>query len=809
MLKNHLKIAWRNLINLKSFGLINLLGLVAGTACSLAIMLFVLSQFGFEEHFDDHDRIFKVTTFINHPGDQPDANLVSAGPPIGPGLASDFEEVITQTRVVNMGGEFLLEPTDSEDTFFESDHYLVDSTFFDVFSYQLLEGDLNTALDRPGSLVLSASLAEKLFGKGNSALGKEIQMSSEGDNFLGEVTGVFDDSEKKTHLRPNYLISMPSTGLGNFVLTYQGWAGNNFVHTYVKLAEGTSPQALEGSLADFLKRNAAEELKMAEMDKTLGLIPLTDINLKTSDYSFPLGKISDISYIYMLIAIGFFIQLMACINYINLTTAQATRRAKEIGVRKVNGATGDALMAQFGVESLLTSVLAVFIALPIVAVLLPFINQLFDSNLISSDLWSPAMIGSILGLGLITGLISGAYPAFFLSMIDPSRIFKSELKERSKGFTLRNSLVVFQFAMVFILVYGVAVVSQQLSHLNNVDVGFSKNQKLVIPMKTETVSASYENLKNEFEQLSLVDEVSATQFYPSQNIWFDNKIYKRGTDIAEGVVVQVNYAKGNFFEAMDIELLQGRTMVDTDSNRMVVNEKFLDVFNIPQEEAIGYIFEQWSSDGSPRDSWEVIGVISDYNYLSLKSEILPVATFYGDELANLIVSFNGENEHEVLASISGIWEEVLPGIPFQYSFLDEDLRKTYAEEQRLEKVAYTFTGLAILISLLGIWGLISFSLDRRTKEIGLRKVLGASVPELAGLLSKDFVLLVLFSILLATPIAIYAMSSWLDEFAYKIDRTYILLIGSAVLTMVVCLITVIYKTSLAAMANPINSIKKD
>ncbi len=809
MLKNHLKIAWRNLINLKSFGLINLLGLVAGTACSLAILLFVLSQFGYEQHFDDHDRVFKVTTFIDHPEDQPDANLVSAGPPIGPGLVNDFEEVVTQSRVVNMGGEFLMEPTDSENTFFETGHYLVDSTFFDVFSYNLLEGDVRTALDRPGSLVLSASLAAKIFGEGNSALGKEIQMSSEGENFLGEVTGVFDDSERKTHLQPNYLISMSSTGMGNFVLTYQGWAGNNFAHTYIKLSEGTNPKSLEASLPDFLKRNAEEQLRQAEMDKTLGLIPITDINLKTAEYSFPLGKVSDISYIYMLIAIGFFIQLMACINYINLTTAQATRRAKEIGVRKVNGATGDALMAQFGVESLLTSVLAVFIAMPIVAILLPFINQLFDSNLVSSDLWSPPMLGAILTLGIVTGLISGAYPAFFLSMIDPSRIFKSELKERSKGFTLRNSLVVFQFAMVFILVYGVAVVSQQLSHLNNVDVGFSKAQKLVIPMKTDAVSASYETLKNEFEQLSQVDEVSATQFYPSQNIWYDNKIYKRGTNVAEGIVVQVNYAKDNFFETMDIEMLQGRAMVETDTNRMVVNEKFLEVFNIPQDEAIGFIFDQWSSDGSPRDSWEVIGVISDYNYLSLKSEILPVATFHGDELANLILSFNGENEEQVIAAVSGIWEEVHPGVPFQYSFLDEDLRETYAEEQRLQKVAYTFTGLAILISLLGIWGLISFSLDRRTKEIGLRKVLGASVPELAGLLSKDFVLLVILSILLATPIAIYAMSSWLDEFAYKIDGTYLLLIGSAALTMVVCLITVIYKTSLAAMGNPIQSIKKD
>jgi len=809
MLKNYIKIAWRNFTNLKSFGVINLIGLTAGTVCSLAILLYVQSQFGYETQFDKYEQIYKVTTFINNRGEFPDSRLISASPAIGPGLVEDFDEVVGQARVVSMGGEFLFKPEGSTQSFFESNSYLVDSTFFDLFDFTLVEGDLKTALREPRSLVISSKLAEKLFGKGNSALGKQIQLTNSDDDLSVKVTAVFDEKAGNSHLQPNFLLSMSSTGMGNFVLTNDGWAGNNFVHTYVELGPQTDPEALVKKLPDFLQRHGSEQLKAGNMDKTLGLFPIKDVNLRSAEYSFPLGKISDVKYLYILIAIGLFIQLMACVNYINLTTAQGLRRAKEIGVRKVNGASSQSLMLQFVIESIFFSLLAVVIAIPILILALPYLNQLFDSSLVSQDVLSLNMLISILVVGFTTGIISGAYPAFYLGMINVNKVFKVKSQASRTSFSLRNGLVVFQFAMVFLLIYAVSVVSQQLAHLNEKDAGFSKNQKLVIPLKTATTSANYAALKAEFESLSQVNSVTACEFYPSQNIWYDNKIFKKGTSVSEGKVVQLNMARENFFETMGIALLEGRTIAETDSNQMVVNEAFLKTFGIAQEEAVGTFFDQWDSNGDVRPAWEIVGVIQDYNYLSLKREILPVATFYNSQLSNAVVDFNAMNSIEVLEAIESGWQTINPGVPFEYSFLDEEMAKVYEGEVRLKKVASTFTGLAILISLLGIWGLVSYSLDQRTKEIGVRKVLGASVPELSRMLSKEFIILVAISVLIGAPLAYLAMDSWLSGFAYKIENTNILLILSAILTLFVSMITVIYKTINAANANPIDSIMKD
>ena len=809
MLKNYFKIAWRNFINLKSFGIINLIGLTAGTICSLAILLYVQSQFGFEQQFDNFENIYKVTTFINNRGEFPDAELISASPSIGPGLAEDFDEVLRQTRVVSMGGEYLFTPEDSDQSYFESNSYLVDSTFFDVFNFSLIEGNSKSALKEPRSLVLSSELAEKLFGKGNSVVGKQVQLTNGEDDLSAKVTAVFDENKGNTQLNPNFLLSMSSTGLGNFVLTNNGWAGNNFVHTYIQLRPDTNPEDLVKMLPDFLQRHGAEQLKAGNMDKTLGLFPIKDINLKATNFGPHLGKISDIKYLYVLIAIGLFIQLMACINYINLTTAQGMRRAKEIGVRKVNGASSNSLMLQFITESIFFSLLAVLFAIPILILTLPYLNQLFDSSLVIQDIMTFKMLVSIFLVGFITGVISGAYPAFYLGMINVNKVFKIKSQSSKSSFSLRNGLVVFQFAMVFLLIYAVSVVSQQLTHLNERDAGFSKNQKLVIPLKTASASGNYEMLKTEFEALAQVNSVSACEFYPSQNIWYDNKIFKKGTSVSEGKVVQLNMARENFFETMGIKLLEGRSIAENDSNQMVVNETFLRTFGIAQEDAVGTLFEQWSANGEVKEPWEIVGVIQDYNYLSLKSEILPVATFYNTQLSNAVVSFNAENSTELLATIDKNWQAINPGVPFEYSFLDEDMAKVYADEVRLKKVAFTFTSLAILISLLGIWGLVSYSLDQRTKEIGVRKVLGASVSELTQLLSREFIILVAISIVIGAPLAYLAMDSWLSGFAYKIDSTTFLLITSAVLTLFVSLITVIYKTINAASANPIDSIMKE
>lgn len=810
MLKNYFKIAWRNLTNLKSFGLINLVGLTAGTLCSVAILLFTQSQFGYEEHFTDHENIYKVATNnLNGSSGLSDANMISSGPPIGPTIAKDYEEVLAQTRVVNFGGEFLMQPEGSEKAFFQSEGYLVDSTFFQVFDMPFLEGSHNSALLKPNSLILSSEVAKKVFGTTSDALGKQIKMTGNSDEMSMTVTAVFDESKGKSHLRPKYLMSMGSVGMGSYVLTANEWSGNNFVHTYVKLNPQADPSQLAAKFPLMLETYGADQLKAANKKKILSLVPLTDIHLKATEYEFHISKNSDIDYVYMLLALAFFIQLMACVNYINLTTAQATRRSKEIGVRKVNGAASKSLMYQFITESIIISIFAIVLALPVLMLLLPYINELFDSNIVIADIFTAPMLLSMLGVGLFTGLLSGSYPAFFLAMTDPLKVMKANFK-RQKRFSLRNGLVVFQFSMFFLLIYAVSVVSQQLNHLNTSDTGFSQNQKLVVPLKTETAKGSYTTLKAQFEELASVNAVTASEFYPSQNIWYDQLVYKQGTTIDDGLVAQYNLARENFFETMGIKVIKGRSISNTDSSQMVVNEAFLRRLNITADEAIGTIMNrQPRNDGSQRRPFEIVGVIKDYNYLSLKDEVQPVATFYDSDLSNLIINYNTNNPSGFLKEIEGKWASINPGVPFEFKFLDKEMATVYADEKRLQKVSYTFTILAIIISLLGIWGLVSFSLERRTKEIGVRKVLGASTSELTSLLSKEFVVLVAVAILIASPFAIYAMNSWLDGFANRIGSTTYLVGIAAILTLFVSLVTVVYKTINAARANPINSIKAE
>lgn len=807
MIQNYIKIAWRNLLNVKSYGLINLLGLTVGTVCCLAILFYVQSQFGYEKHFKDYEHIFKVTTTNTHE-DTPDFVAITASPGMGPALQKDFEEVELQTRIVNMDAEFLMKPEGSDKSLFESDGFLADSTFFQLFNFTLLSGDSNHALDGPNKLVLSSDLAVKLFGQVDQAQGKAISISNSNEAFTAQVTGVFDETVGKSHLKPNYILSIGSTGMGSFVLNSTELATNNFVHTYIKVNPNTDMAVLTKKLPDFLEKNAGEQLRAIDMDKTLGLVKLEDINLRSGQFSFPLGKVSDIKYLYLLLGIALFIQLMACVNYINLTTAQATKRAKEIGVRKVNGAASKSLAYQFMIESVLFSILAVVIAIPILIFTLPYVNKLLDSSLQISDVLSIRMLLITFILGGVTGVLSGSYPALYLSLMNPIKILKRSFRTGKKAFVLRNGLVVFQFVMVFLLIYAVSVITQQLNHLNSTDTGFSKNQKLIIPLKTEGAVGNYEVLKNDLESVAQIDKVTGTQFIPSENIWYDQKLFLKGKTIDEGQIVKLNMARENFFETMDIKLLKGRVFPEADGTQMVVNETFLKTFGIPMDEAIGTQFLNQRM-GAEDTAYEIVGVIQDYNFLSLKNDVVPVATFFDNELNNIIVKFNATNTSQLLSSVEEKWLAHNPDVPFQYSFLDERMTAVYADELRLKKVSHTFAFLAIFISLLGIWGLVSFTTQQRTKEIGVRKVLGASVSEITKLLSKEFVVLVGISVLIGTPLGIYSMGVWLDDYAYKIENTPMLLAFAGVCTLTVCLITVVYKTMGAAKANPVASIKSE
>lgn len=510
MFKNYIKIAWRNLLKNKQQTIINLLGLTMGTVSCLAILLYVFAQLGYDEHHDNADSLYRVETVIEKDGQEPFETATSS-PPIAFAVKEDYPEVEEATRVVltDVFYSMLMRAADSEDSYYESRVYMADSTFFKVFDFKLLEGDKATALNEPNAVVLSSSLADKLFGK-KEVLNKAIVWGSGEGALTLTVKGVFDEKAQKSHLNPNYLVSMSTPGMGTFVQNFDNFATNNFVHSYVKLSPNVSASQLEAKLPGFIQERASEDLKSAGMgNKILELQKVKDIHLYSEGRSNQLGKVSNITFLYFLLSLAFFIQLVACINFINLSTARASKRAREIGVRKVVGAGKNSLMGQFLGESVLLSLFAMFISIPIVILLLPVINDLTQEALTYSHLYQWQIVSLLLAIGVVTGLAAGIYPAIILSSIKPVKALKSATILQSGSGNFRKALVVFQFVVSIGLVATVIIISQQFKFTQTKDLGYKKDNLIALRIGTEEASTKFESLKSSFLNIPGVTSVAS------------------------------------------------------------------------------------------------------------------------------------------------------------------------------------------------------------------------------------------------------------------------------------------------------------
>ena len=505
MLKNYFKIAWRNIWRNKSFSFLNILGLTAGTVCCLYILLYVKDQYGYDANHDDGGSIYRVRTVIEPKDGTPGFNSATGSPPIAMGMKMDFPEVRAVTRVVYFtnGGNNLLSVVGNDDSFYESKGYLVDSTFFQVFTYKFIEGKPLHSLDEPYTVVLSSAVAKKLFGS-NEVLNHQINIGS--DTF--RVTGVFDETWGKSHLQPHFIMSMNSGGTGEFVRTNNQWAGQNFVYTYVKLNPNADAALLESKLPAFLERHGADNLRQLSMKKHLHLQKVTDIHLYSAGITNQVDKVSNARFLYLLLTIAFFIQLIACINFINLTTARSMRRAREIGVRKVAGADKSSLIGQFLGESVLISFIAVLLAMPTVLLLLPLFNTLTGGSITIDSFKAPIVVACIITLGIVTGLLAGIYPALYLSRFKPVSILKGTFSFKPSSALLRKGLVVFQFVIAIVLIISVIVISRQLNFMQTQDLGFDQKQKLIIPFQNEQSRQNFTAFNNELKKLKDVTAVT-------------------------------------------------------------------------------------------------------------------------------------------------------------------------------------------------------------------------------------------------------------------------------------------------------------
>ncbi len=809
MFKNYIKIAWRNLAKNKQQTIINLLGLTLGTVSCLTILLYVFAQFGFDKNFTDAESIYRVETIIERDGVE-GFDTAAASPPIAFALKEDFGEVEEVTRIVLTDFFYsnLIRAAESKEAYYEPRSYMADSTFFKIFDYKFLQGDIETALNEPNSIVLSSHLANKMFGTQNT-LGKAVIWGSGEDAQTLTVKGVFDENFAKSHLNPNYIVSMSTPGMGTFVQTFDDFATNNFVYSYAKLTSNTNVEQLQKKLPDFIQRRGAKNLSDAGMDNKLLLLKkVTDIHLHSAGRKNQIDRVSNINYLYFLLTLAFFIQLVACINFINLSTARASKRAKEIGVRKVVGAGKNSLMRQFLGESLLLSVFAMLISIPITILLLPFVNELTQETLSILNIFNWNITALLFGLGIFTGLIAGIYPAVVLSSIKPIKALKSGTILQSGNGNFRKALVVFQFVVSISLVVTVIVITQQFQFTQSKDLGFKKNNLLALRIGTNEASSKFESIKSAFLNIPGVINVSSGNYAPSEIVLADNGLYLPGGSREKNTIVKRNGVSEGYFETMSIPLIEGRDFRETDTtDQIIVNQATLKAFNIKREDALSSRLVQ--SFGDETYEMEIIGVAADYHYASLKDEIAPLFLHKETEPNWLFLRTKTNNYEQLLTNLEQQWKLTINNVPFDYRFVDKEVEKLYDEEKRLGQISVVFTILAILISCLGLFGLISYVAEQKKKEIGIRKVLGASINSVVQLLTKDFIKLVGVAFLIATPLAYYFIARWLEDFTYRIDIKWWVFALAGGFALVITLLTVGFQSLKSAVENPVKSLRTE
>lgn len=808
MFKSYFKIAWRSLRKNRLQTGINLLGLTVGTVCCLSILLYVFAQLGYDTHHNEADTIYRVRTLINDPS-TPQFNAASAGPPIATAMKEDFPEVIEATRLVYMGEgtEELIRVLNSSTGFYEPRGYLADATVFKIFKYNFIEGNPVTALEQPNTVVLSSTLAKKLFGA-IPVLNKTIVSGSGEEELNLTITGVFDDTGiEKSHLNPNYLVTMNTPGLGNFVRTNQNFATQNFIYNYVRLNKAESAAIVQDKLPQFLDARGSKDFAQVGFTKELVLQKVSDIHLYSKGISRQIGSVSDIKYLYLLIILALFIQLVACVNFINLSTARANKRAKEIGVRKAIGADKKSLVGQFLGESVLLSLFATLISIPIAALLLPLVNQLTQGNVGLVALLDWKVLSILLVLGILTGVIAGIYPALVLSSIKPIRVLKGATILNSGNGIFRKGLVVFQFVISIGLISGVSIITEQVRFSQNKDMGYDKDNLIAIRLGTEEAYTQFQTLKTNMSTISGIKSVSGCNVYPSQFVGGDLGAHLPGGDSKNQILIKHNGVNTGYLKTVGTKLLAGRELKIEDDNEIVVNKATIDAFNIKLEDAIGSKILSAYEDNI--DTYEIVGVTENFHFASLKEDVEPLLMYLDNSVDWLLVKTETKDFESILSQMDTAWKKTNKTTPFVYTFVDKEVEKLIAEEKRLANISVVFTALAIIISCLGLFGLISFMAEQKKKEIGIRKVLGAKVSSVMKMLTKDFFILIVIAMFIATPLAYYLMENWLQDFTYRISISWWIFAAAGIATLLITLATVSFQAIKAATANPVDALRTE
>lgn len=815
MLRNYLKIAWRNLMKNKTFSFINIFGLSAGLACCMLIALYLVNELSYDRYHKNGDSLYQMGTVFKLSGKE--ETWAATPSPMAAAVKREFPEVAESARLMKLLFEdkTLIQynvPGAPLVSFYESNGFLADPAFFRMFTYQPVEGDLATALKEPLTVVLSEELARKLFGN-QPALNKVIHISgaTNGDHNF-KVTGVFRPVNKPSHIDGKFFLSMTGGDMEGYMKQQiNDFATNNIFTTYLQLKPGSDPKKLEAKFPAFIDKYAGKDLKAMGFEKRQFLVPVKDIHLR-SDILHNVSPPGSKTYLYILASVALFTLLIACINFMNLATARSSKRSAEVGVRKVLGAEKKFLIGQFLGESVMMSLIAFLFACVFSWLLLPLFSSMTGKTLSLSFPLHLPLIAGFFALAIFTGLLAGIYPAFYLSSFRPVQVLKGKFTNSLAAVSFRKALVVFQFIISVVLIVSTTVINNQMKYLRSRDLGFEKSGQIIIPLRSQTAKQLYPALKTEFSKSREVAGVGASFYYPGILNLNDNLFYREGQNSQEAKHTRMNVVDAGFLQALGIKPVAGRLFSEAfpgdTSNRIILNENAIQSigFRSPQEAIGKKVFA-----GSSGNGFEIVGVVKDFNFEDLHLPISPYGfqRFPNPNFSYLLVhAATGETKH-LLSSLKTTWQRLNPGEPFEYSFLDEDFQQNYKAEERLSAMIGYFTVMAILISCLGLFGLASFSAEQRVKEIGVRKVLGASVMSIVSLLSKDFLKLVIVAVIIASPIAWFVMNKWLQEFAYRTSISAWVFLATTVIAFFIALFTISFQAIRAGLANPVKSLRTE
>jgi putative ABC transport system permease protein len=793
MIKNYFKIALRNLWKHKVFSIINITGLSIGITACFFIFMYVGFELSYDNFHTKASRIYRLVTDLKTPTETINTGITAW--PFAPNIKNDFPEVESFVRI--SGGSILVKRGDVK--FQEEKSVFADSTFFKVFDFKLLKGDPKTALSAPASIVFTETAAKKYFGNTNP-IGQTVLIT--GDAVPAIVTGLMKDMPENSQIKADMLISMSSlTQKFNKGLDNQ-W-GNFGASSYLLLKPGTNPKTLEAKFPGFIENHNGKERKASQMFYTFFLEPMQSVYLYSKRGGQESGSITNV-YIFGIVAI--FILVIACINFVNLTTARSVERAKEVGIRKVVGAEKSQLASQFIGESVVLCLIAFVLTIILSALLLPLFNQLAGKT-ISPGIFSNWYYVLILfGTSVAIGLIAGIYPALVLSSFQPVMVLKGRFASGNKGNVLRKTLVISQFSISIALIIGTIIVYTQMDFMRNRDLGFAKDQMLILDTNGDPAGNA---LKQAISTLPGVKSTSSSSSVPgggNPGAYSEIENKKGDLQIANLDLYFVDYDYVNQFK---IKMVAGRAFsrefgTDT-AQAMLLNEAAVKMFGYSSpQQAVGRRFKQWGREG------KIVGVMKDFHYRSLQETIKPLSMRIElKQLGLITVKISPQNLTKTIAAIEDKWKVLIPNRPFSYYFLDEFFDRQYRSEQRFGKLFFNFAVLAILISCLGLLGLASYSTLQRTREIGIRKVLGASVPGIVNLLSKDFLILVIISFFIATPVSWFFMHKWLQDFAYRINISWWIFVLAGILAVVIALATISFQAIRAAMSNPVKSLRSE